>query len=438
MNHLSRTFLLLALLVHSLSGQAQSGDMSLSQAIAYAQTNHPDLLDAQLKIRDAEEVIKQSIATGLPQLSAGGTYQYYFKVPVVPLPAAFTGGEPQNVSFVLKNNLTGSVNLDAMVFDAAYFVGLRAARAARNFAQLELNDRQRQVRGQVRNAYLPLLLLKSNLDQLDKNIASLTNLFQETQEIYRAGFAEQLDVDRLELSLANLTTERENLARQYEMALQALKFTLNYPADQDLNVADDLDGLLQATSVDALVAPIDYSRRTEITLLNEALGLNELNVKVNKTRFIPTLRAFGGYQYQYQGNSFSNGFWAPTGFVGLSVNIPLYDGGLKRALVERAQIATEQVAIQQTTLRRLVQLEVTNARTGFLNAQNRLAERDRNLALANRIYNTTQVKYREGVGSSLEVNQAEQDLYNAQTNRLQALYELLQAKMSLEEALGWQ
>ncbi len=439
MNHPKRLLLGLIFVCFFQLGYSQSSEMSMEQAIDYALINSPEIQDALLKVQDAEAQILQSKSTGLPQLSANGTYQRYFKVPLVPLPPEFTGGSgPTEVSFVQKNNLTGSVNLDAMVFDAAYFVALKAARSARNYAQVELMTSQRVVRQQVRDVYLPVLLLQSNLAQLDKNIENLDALRTETAQIYEAGFAEQLDVDRLTLSLANLQTERESLDRQYQNALRALRFTINYPEGQELSVSDDLEGLLTETDTEALAAKVDYNRRPEVRLLDQAVVLSDYNIQNFKTQYLPNLRGFAGYQYQYQGNDFQNGFWAPTGFVGLSLNIPIYDGGFKRSQIQRAQITRSQVQVQRNTMERLINLEVENARATYTSAQERLDDREENLALAQRIYDTTQIKYREGVGSSLEVNQAEQALYTAQTNRLQALYELLQARIELKEALGWE
>lgn len=408
----------------------------MDQLIDYALANSPEILDAQLKVQDAEAQILQSKSTGLPQLSGTGTYQRYFEVPIVPLPPEFTGGEPQEVSFVLRNNLTAGVSLDAMIFDAAYFVALKAARAARTYAQLELVDRQRQVRQQVRDVYLPVLLLQSNLAQLEKNLSNLEALYQETQQIYEAGFAEQLDVDRLALSLANLRTEKDALDRQYQNALRALKFTINYPAGQELTIADDLEAMLAVDDTELLSTAVNYNRRPEVNLLDKAIELSDFNIQNFKTRYLPSLRGFGGYQYQYQGNDFQNGFWAPTGFVGLTLNVPIYDGGFKRSQIDRATISRQQIQVQRSTVQRLIDLEVENAQATYQSAQERFKDREDNLALAQRIYDATQVKYREGVGSSLEVNQAEQALYTAQTNRLQAIYDVLQAKIALQEALG--
>lgn len=438
--------LVVGLLFANIGLRAQSEGMNLQQAIDYALLNHPDIVEGQMGVQDAEIRIRENLATGLPQLNASGQYQYYFEVPVQPLPEVFVTvfeqlvppGTPvsNEASFLLRNNFTAQVSLDAMIFDASYFVGLRAARASRSYAQLDLSQRRRQVRNQVRDAYLPLLLIKENLSQLDKNITNLNQLFEETKATYEAGFIEQLDVDRLELSLANLRTERENLSRQYDMAVEGLRFTLNYPANEELIIEDDLEGILAEETDNLLVTKVDYNLRPEIGLMDQAIALNGMNVELSKSRRLPSLRGFGGYQYQYQGDDLSSGFWAPIGFVGLTLNVPIYDGGYKKALTQRAQIAQDQVVNQRSTIQRGIDLEVNNARIAYQNAQDRLSDRDRNLALAQRIYDTTKIKYNEGVGSSLEVSQAETDFFAAQTNRLQAVYDLLQAKVALQEALG--
>ena len=448
MNHPTKllwSILLLFGLTTGLYGQEAATVMSLDQAIDYALTNSPEIRDAQLEILDADAQVAERKSVGLPQLTGGASYQRYLAVPVQPLPEAFVDflemqnpGEPvsREVSFFLKNNLTTEVNLDAMLFDGVYFVGLQAARAARSFAQLDYANAQRTVRNNVKDAYLPLLLVAANLEQLDKNITNLEQLLFETRQTFEAGFVEQLDVDRIELSLANLRTERDNLTRQQEIGLRVLKFTINYPMDEPLAVADDLTSIwAEAIATDAS-APIEFNRRPEVNLIDQAIQLNEYNVRVNRIGYWPSLRAFGAYQYTYQGDNFSDGFWAQNAFVGLRLNVPIFDGFYKKSLIQRARIDLDQTRLQRETLLRSINLEVKNARDSYNNARERLRDRQQNLDLAQRIYDTTQIKYREGVGSSLEVSQAEQALYSAQTNQLQALYEVVVAKTELDEALG--
>ncbi|MCB0633816.1 MAG: TolC family protein, partial [Lewinella sp.] len=454
---------LLALLA-MMSSRAQPAVVSLEEAINYALNNSNTIKNARLNIADADAQIIERRAFGLPQLNGSVNYQYYLKVPVQPLPENFqvfglvfadlmpylsestqqilinqnSGDDSGGVAFVLKNNLTASLNLETMIFDGSYFVGLQAAKAARRYAAQDMLTKEREVRNQVIDAYYPVLLIDENLELLEKNITNLGQLKYETTELYKAGFAEQLDVDRLELSLINLQTERDNLNRQHELAVANLKYSMNYPQETELEVSGDLEEMLTEAPEGSLTDNINFSHRPEVGLIDQALELNELNVRVNKIAYLPSLRGFATYQQSYYGNDLKNGFWAPAGLVGLTLNVPIFDGFDKKAKIQRAKLDLEEVSNQREDLIRGITLEVENARISYLNARERLTNQKKNLELAERIYETTQIKYREGVGSSLEVSQAEQSLYTTQSNYMQAWYDLVVARAALQKALNIQ
>lgn len=446
------------------SGRAQPTVVSLDEAVKYALGNSNTIKNARLSIADADAQIIERRAFGLPQLNGSVNYQHYLKVPVQPLPENFqvfglvfadlmpflsestqqilmnqnSGDDSGGVAFVLKNNLTASLNLETMIFDGSYFVGLKAAKAARSYAAQDLLTKERTVRNQVIDAYYPVLLVDENLELLQKNISNLEQLKFETTELYKAGFAEQLDIDRLELSLINLQTERDNLNRQRELAVANLKYAMNYPQDAELQVSGDLEDMLTEAPEGTLTDNINFERRPEVGLIDQALQLNELNVQVNKIAYLPSLRGFATYQNSYYGNDLTNGFWAPAALVGLTLNVPIFDGFDKKAKIQRAKLDLEEVINQRADLIQGITLEVQNARISYLNARERLANQQKNLELAERIYNTTQIKYREGIGSSLEVSQAEQSLYTTQSNYMQAWYDLVVARAALQKALNIQ
>ena len=423
----------------------QRTSMNMDEAVKYALSNSNVLKNAQLEISDAEQQIIEQRAFGIPQLSAEASFQRYLQVPQQPLPEAFVqliqalnpGTEVQReASFFLKNNFNAGLTLDAMIFDGSFFTGLQAAKAYKNYSRQNLMVQQREVKKAVTNAYLPVLLIQENVELLDKNIANLEKLLNETKALYDAGFAEQLDVDRQSLSLSNLKTERDNLARQKETAVNVLKLQMGYPMDEPLEVTDDLEEKSLALAADDLDGSIDYYQRPEINLLDQSILLNDLNIRLNKSRYLPTLRAFGSYSQAYQGNNANDGFWAPTSLIGVRLNVPIFDGLEKKARTQRARLDMEKIKLQKSDAVRSINLEVQNARTAYLSARQKLEDQQENLDLAERIYETTQIKYREGIGSSLEVTQAEQSLYASQSNYLQALYDLIVAKTDLEQALG--
>lgn len=442
---LLKTGMLVLLLAFSASAPVVAQDtasppeFSLADAVSYALANSTVVRNARVDILDAEQVVKERLSTGLPQINASIDYTRYLKVPQLPLPEAFAMGDPnapESIAFQLKNSLMGGISARTMLFDGSFFVGLRAARASKDYYNLELENRQREVRTQVTQAYFPVLLLRTNVEILNRNIGNLEKLLNETSAQYEAGFVEQLDVDRLVLSLNNLKSQRDQVTQQAENALRALKYALNYPLTEPLSVADDLDQLETEVELAAMTGDIPYAQRPELRLLDKVIYLEGLNLELQKAAYLPTVYANLGGQYQYQGDNFSDGFWAPTVFVGATASIPIYDFGGRSARVERARLSQEKVVNQREDLARGISLEVTNARATLAAAQERLSVTKDNVALAERIYETTQIKYREGVGASIEVVQAEQALYEAQANYLNALYEALVAKEDLYLALG--
>lgn len=438
----------LCLMLSSLSWTLNAQDavqLSLDEAVDFAWQNSNALKNAQINIVDAEERIIENRAIGIPKLNGTLDYQRYLLVPQQALPDAFIDFlQAQNpnqevsreVSFFLKNNFSAGLSLDALVFDGTYLTALKAAKVYREYIAQDLMVKRREVRNQVIDAYLPALLLDKNLEILEANIQNLEQLFKETKALYEEGFAEQLDVDRLELSLANLKVDRENVARQKENAISVLKFTLNADDDKNFKLTEDLESMAIEITEDDISGAANYTARPELAYVQKGIELADLNIEQFKMGYYPTVRAFASATQQYQSNTREDGFWAPNALVGLSVNVPLFDGWDKKAKIQRAKLAKEINLNQQDDLVRSIQLEVSNARASYETAMESLRAQERNLQLARRIYETTQIKYREGVGSSIEVNQAEQSLYTSQANYTQALYTLTVAKFDLLKALG--
>ncbi len=428
----------------SLQGQ-EVQKIDLDAAIQYAFNNNITIKNAQLNIADAQQQIVESTAIGLPKLDGAVSYQRYLEIPQQPLPEAFVAliqalnpneEVETNASFFLRNNLTASLNLETMIFDGSYFVGLKAAKAYKKYVQQDLLTQRREVKNNVINAYFPVLLVKENLQILDKNISNLEKLLNETKALYAEGFVEQLDIDRQELSLSNLKTEKDNLLRQLENAKTNLKFAMGYPVDSEIEVSGNLEAFDAEADDKDIVGAFNYANRPEVELIEIGNELNELNLKNYKSQYWPNLRANAAYTYQYQGDNLKDGFWSPLAFVGVNLNIPIFDGLDKKAKIQRTMLDMQEAENQKTELQQAIQLEIKTARTSYISAKEKLANQEKNLALAERIYETTQVKYREGVGSSLEVTQAEQSLYTSQSNYLQALYDLVIAKQQLDIALG--
>lgn len=417
-------------------GQAS---LRLNDCIQYALDNHPQLKTARLQIADAEWQIKENTGMGLPQIGLGVGYQYFLQRPGIPASAiGIPAPGDEKIYFNAFHSLAPNVSVSQLLFSHSYLTSLKAARTYRQYVQFQLEDIQKKLRDQVTEAYLPALLLEENLRILDRNIANVEQLLRETQATVKAGFAEQLDADRLQLSLSTLRTERDNLGRQRDIVLDALKMAMGMPIKQPISLADNLEALLQQyASVDA-TGTLNFNNRPEYATLLKGRELSALQADLFKKYWMPTLAGFFQYQPGWQG-AFGNDtrwFFIPSAIVGVSLSINLWDGGASRARYERAMISYQTVEAQREMLEQAMTLEVESARRQLLNAAERIQNQQKNLDLARRVYETTQTKYKAGVGSSFELISAEQQLYSAQQALMQAQFDLLKAKVALKSALA--
>ena len=461
-----------------LRGSAQDvQQMSLEGAIAYAMKNSNAIKGLQLGVKDADELIAATKATGLPQVNAELGYNFFYLLPSTVFPKSFTAssglpyenfailqdalqkagikdamgntlflkspstdGGGGKLSFVQRNGLSGTLSASQLIFSGSYTVALRASTLAREMAAVQVTAKEQEVRNQVQDAYLPSLLITESVKTLDKNIGNLEKLMTEIKATYKAGFVEQLDVDRLELSLANLKAERDNLDRQKGLVINALKMVIGYPMDKDIELTDDINALLQPAPEEDLVGKVDYSRHKQYQVIQTAEKLSQISIDLNKAGYLPTVVGFANWTGNYNSDNYfskdKDKYWLPQGLVGVKASYNIWDSNEKKHKIERAKIALTQAQLQKADYERAVTLQVMNARISYTNAQRRVESQKKNLALAERIFATTQTKYKNGIGSSLEITTAEQQLYQAQQNVRQAQFDLLTAQKALQKALG--
>ncbi|NUO00214.1 MAG: TolC family protein [Saprospiraceae bacterium] len=454
--------LLICVILTPLAAQqtAQSQSFSLKQAVEYGLANHNSIRSARMEIPYAEAEIKEYKAIGMPKLEGNINYQHFLELPVSFLPDFLTPAventllnydlitedqlTPSNgglfpARFGTTNSLSASLNFSTLIFDGAYFVGLKAIKGLREMKQLQIGIPEQEVAYNIRKAYLAVLVTREGTALVNKNITNLEKLLAETREIYKNGFAELLDVDRLELSLTNLQTEREVLQRQEQMAIALLKFQMQYPISQPLELTDKIADITMEVADPALSGTYLLDNRVEFQVLQKASLLSQLNIDRFRKSYFPSVIGIASYSQALQRNKLFNSDEAGfngTSLVGVQVNVPIFDGFDRRSKIQKATIERDKIGLQIKDFEQVMAFQVESARIAYRNASDRLAARQKTVDQAERIFNTTQTKWREGVGSSFEVTNAEREVYTAQANFLNAWYDLANAKVDLEKALG--
>ncbi len=465
---------LLGLMAYGAS--AQSKAMSLNDCIQFATENNSNIKAAKLQIRDAEWQIKENTAGGLPQISAGLSYTGFIQRGGLPSSALSFGGSGNNpvpqvvydqftqdqvgalgaflgsafasdpdskIFFSPVHSVSGNIAANQLIFSNSYLLAKRAARYYRTYVNEQLNTVRYTVRNTVTDAYLPALLMSENVATIDKNIVNLNQTLNEVKEMNKAGFVEQLDVDRLDLAISTLRSERDNLVRQREIVINALKMVMGMPISESITLTDNLEKLMVEYSDADLVTSLDPMKRPEYTALLKARELSALQLELYRKPWMPNVVGFLQYQPGLQGGfgtkgeaGFNKWYFIPSAVGGISITSTLYDGGVSKAKKQRAMIAVENVDEQKKMLLSAFELELENARKQYLNAQARVANQQKNLDLAQRIFTTSQIKYKSGVGSSAELIQAEQALTNAQQSLSDARHALLTSRVAIKKAMG--
>ena len=433
---------------------------SLKEAIHYAQNNSSAIQMERLKIADAEGQIDEYTSIGIPKINGKAGYTHYFDIPTSILPDFISpsvynvlfdegllerrdletaGGIP--AQFGTENIVDVGVDLQTLILDGSYFVGLRAQHLYRDLVAKRYDEVVYNARESISLAYLTVLNIGENQELLDRNISNLEKLYNETQAIYENGFAEKLDADRLRLSLQNLKSERQNLERLKDVAVFALKYNMGYPVDDEIVLTDKFDDHVGQALVEDLsqFEDISFEDRVEYASLETAVELQDLNVKRLKMGYLPSLSGFASYGAQLQRNDLFDGNeneWFKTSLVGVNLNVPIFDGLQRHAQIQRAKISRENTLLQKSLFEQTVMLQVNSTYLDYINAREKVTNSSDNMALAQEIYDVTQIKYREGVGSSLEVTQAESELYRSQSNHSAALFDLVNAAIKLKAAKG--
>ncbi|MHB1180127.1 MAG: TolC family protein, partial [Daejeonella sp.] len=289
----------------------------------------------------------------------------------------------------------------------------------------------------VTKAYYSVLVSNEQLSLLDVNLARLRKSLKDTESMFKNGFVEKIDVDRLTVLSNNLETERENVLRLLALNVNLLKFQMGMTINSQLVLTDSITGL-QADQAVAVIDTGAYRDRIEYSLLQTRLKVNEFDLKRYKSQYLPSLSAFGSSSQSFQANKFSELYNRnfPATVIGLRLSVPIISGGIKLYQVRNAKLVILKTQNDLNNLQNGIGLEVEQSRTTYLNGLKSLDNQKRNMDLAQEVLRVTKIKYEQGVGSSIEVTTAETSLKEAQNNYITALYDLLINKVNLDRSLG--
>jgi len=425
---------LLGTLLHSsLMAQDDPMQLTLEACIQYAMENNINLENNKFDEYIAQKDVSELIANGLPQVEGTADLNYNFKLPVFVLPGE--NGEPQDVTFGLPWQATWGGSISQLIFDGRFFLGVKASTIYVDLTELNTQRNREQTAYDVSKAYYSALLSQERLNLLDANIERVQKLYNETDALHKEGFAEKIDVERLEINLNNLRSERSSVQQLAEVGIDLLKFQMGMPVNATIELTESMESLDIKPASPTLKSDFDYTQRLEYKILNTQKLVEEFTLKSYKAGFLPTLYGFASYNWNKQWDD-AQSFNFQTGVVGATLTLPIFDGNRKLRQIQRSSLKIKKIDNNMEQLENSSSLEIRQAVANLNNAFTDLEAQEKNRALAEKVYNITRIKYKEGVGSSLEVNDAETQLKQAESNYIASLFEYLIAKLDLQKLMG--
>ncbi len=440
---MKKTTLLLSLITlffGVLNAQEKSNTFSLQQAIDYAYKNSPNYLNAQNDVLLSKYKRNEIVGMGLPQISGSVDMKNFLEIPTSLLPGSIFGAPDGTfipVKFGTTFQTSAALSASWLVFSADYLFGVLASKEFINLSKISVNRSKTETVSAITKAYYGMLVNNERIKLLDANVTKLTKILNDTKAYNKQGFVEQIDVDRLEVAYNNLITEKLKTERLITLSEQVLKFQMGYAGKEILTLSDSLS-LNDKSEIDA--TKIDVTKRTEFQLLTSQQKLAQINIKRLKFGYLPTLVAYGNFSANGLGNDlkyvgYLNNYYQ-TRLIGATLSLNLFDGLQRHYKIQQAKIEYKKGELNLKNLQLATELEGSVAAINYNNALLTVVTQKRNINLATNIYTVSQKKYEQGVGSNVEIINAQTSLKEAETNYFNAVYDMLIYKTDYLKATG--
>ncbi len=443
--------LLLLLVGGAVFAQVETESFSLKEAQEYAVKNAYNVQDKKLEIEKSKKVITETAAIGLPQISADAGFNNYLDIPTQIIPNFINNSLPNPdpnapeyiaAQFGTDYNVSGGLTLNQLIFDGSYIVALVATKVLKEGAQLDYEKSIIEIKDNVAQAYYAVLVNEKVQNILEENIESLNKSLTETKELFGSGFVEEQDVDQLEILVSNLNNSLLFTKANAKISRILLNLQMGMDVEKPIILTDEVGTLVSATTEGSSILSNTFEVSNHIdyrSLENQKKGA-DLQVDNQQMQYLPKISGYLNYGQTYQSNDvefWNNGDnWYPTTVWGVNMRWDLFTSWKRVAKVQQAKIDVQKLEVAQKQVTDGLKLQYQQAKTEFEYQLNTFNTQERNLELSKKILDKTQLKFKEGVASSLDFTQAQNQYLETLTNYTRSALSLLQAKSKMERVLG--
>ncbi|MBN2615299.1 MAG: TolC family protein [Bacteroidales bacterium] len=415
--------------------------LNLDEAINYAYTHNYSMINSGKDLEISKEQMKAALAEGLPQIN--GTLSYHDNVarPVSLIPGDFFGkpGEQIAVQFGTRYDAALNGQFTQLIFDGRYLVGLKAAKVAIEKADKEFFKNKLAVREQISNTYYQALSIKKSLHIVDSTLNVTRRLAGETNHVYKQGLTDDVSVDQLNLLVSDLKATQTRLNNQRVINQALLKFYLGLDEKDSLVLTEDIGKLIiQKEKMIAESGTLNLGQNIDYQTIQVAKQLSNLQVMLAKAAYLPSINASVSYNTQAQRdvwNFFNAGKWYQSAIVGVTMHIPIFSSGQRKAKLNEARLNFEKMQVMEKETGKQLNIQYKTLIDNYENARKVYNNKDQNRKVAEKIYRKTTEKFKEGMASSLDLLNTHNQFLSAESDYVNAEFDLLQSAEKLQTLL---
>lgn len=415
---------------------------SLQEAQDYAVKNSYNIRLAETDVKMAVKQMNEVAAIGLPQVNGEVKFQNFIDIPTTLIPTSSINpmapeGEFLEAKFGTNYNTSAGITGTQLIFDGAYIVGLKATKAFVGASQKGVEKSGIEVKNSVAEAYFGVLVAEESVKVLELSLTNLKKTLSETQQLYNVGFAAEQDVDQMALTLSTIENAVNRSVRQVELSYQLLKLHMGMPLEGEIMLKDKLEDIVGTLNYESLTTSnFNVEKHIDYQMLQSQQNLVKLNWRKEQVSVLPQFSAFISHQQSSMGDEFKFNKWYPATLWGLNLNVPIFGSGLRMYKTQRVRLDYEKTVIQLSQAEQSLKLQANSSLLEFRTAYESYINERKNMELAEKIQNKTTVRYKEGVASSIELTQVQNQFLGTQGNYINAIFQLLNAKTKLDKAFN--
>jgi outer membrane protein TolC len=424
--------------------QEKTKGFSLKEAVSFAIKNNYNAKAAQNNVLAAKEKKWETTTIGLPKVSAKVDYQNWLKQQISLLPAEITGGPAGTfvpVAFGTKQNVNATITVNQLIFDGSYIVGLQSAKTYLNISNQAKEKTELTIRETVINAYGNVLIAEKSIEILKRNLKTLEKTLSDTKKIYKNGLTEEEDVEQLQITLTTVKSQLNKTIRLRDIGYKMLNISMGNLIDEEIVLTDNLESLIiENIDLSLIAKTFNVANHIDYKIAENNKEGNRLLVLLEKSKALPTLKAFVNYGYAGNSNSFdffnSSQKWYNSSLLGVSLNIPIFSSFERRSKTRQATFEYNNSDLKLIETKKQLNLQTATAKSNYKFSIEQYQSAKQNLELAQRIERKQHVKFFEGVSTSFDLSQAQNQLYTQQQNYIQSMLDVIAKKAALENALN--